>query len=365
MTPLVLCTLTIIVTLAVSGYAKVKEPTSTVTAIVNLKLDRLLPIKLVARVLPWAELALAVALLVFPGTLQVLAAVASVALFASYWAVIARALVQGNTASCNCFGGASTAPTSIFTLVRNTALFLASAGALIGALNTRGSALTQLLALDADGWLWLIGASLATLTLWAIYRAERVEAPHDKEEAEEESPLAGSLEVPVDEEGEYVRTPVPYSALYYPAENPTQSGDGTGEQTSLRDLALAQARIIIWVSPGCSHCHDVMNKVASWQEQIPMIAIHPVVANGHDVKAFAFGPDIQVLIDPGFMTRKLFGQGTPGALALGMDGLLAGGPVTGGDNVISFVEDIIAEVTEDYSNHVQDGSLTPDDTRQA
>lgn len=96
-----------------------------------------------------------------------------------------------------------------------------------------------------------------------------------------------------------------------------------------------------------------------------MIAIHPVVANGHDVKAFAFGPDIQVLIDPGFMTRKLFGQGTPGALALGMDGLLAGGPVTGGDNVISFVEDIIAEVTEDYSNHVQDGSLTPDDTRQA
>lgn len=361
MTPLVLCTLTIIVTLAVSGYAKAKEPTSTVTAVVNLKLDRLLPIKLVARVLPWAELALAVALLALPGGLQILAAVASLLLFASYWAVIARALVQGNTASCNCFGSASTAPTSIFTLARNTALLLAAAGALIGALNTGGSALTQLLALDTDGWLWIIGAALASLMLWAIYRAELVAAPHEEEA---EAPLVGALEVPSDEDGEYIRTPIPYAALYYPAESPQESETGLGEQTSLRDLALAQARIIVWVSPGCSHCHEVMNQVALWQEQIPMIAIHPVVANEQDTKAFSFGPDIQVLIDPGFMTRKLFGRGTPGALALGMDGLLAGGPVTGGDNVITFVEDIIAEVTEDYSQHEQQGAPAPEDAHQ-
>ncbi|MFW0170327.1 MauE/DoxX family redox-associated membrane protein [Rothia sp. P4278] len=359
MNPLVLCTLTIIVTLAVSGYAKVKEPTSTVTAIVNLKLNRFLPVKLVARVLPWAELALAVALLVLPGTFQILAALASLAFFASYWAVIARALVQGNTASCNCFGGASTAPTSVFTLIRNTALFLASAGALIGALNTGGSAITQLLALDSAGWLWLIGAFLASLTLWSINRAESLKTPPSQQL--EQAPPAAAAQA----EDDYIRTPIPYSALYYPAEDPTSSRDGTGQQTSLRDLALAQARIIIWVSPGCGHCHKVVNKLAGWQEQIPMIALHPVVASGKDVSAFAMAPHIQVLIDPGFMTRKLFGQGTPGALALGMDGLLAGGPVTGGDNVITFVEDIITEVTQDYPNHVQDSSSTPDGTRQA
>lgn len=364
MTPLVLCTLTIVVTLAVSGYAKAKEPTSTVTAIVNLKLDRLLPIKLVARVLPWAELALALALLVLPGTFQILAAGAALALFALYWIVIARALVQGNTASCNCFGGSSTAPTSVFTLLRNSALFLASAGALIGATHTGTSALAQLLTLHADGWLWLIGAALAALTLWAIYRAELVEAPRSTEEEKEVALTTGTFEAPTDEEGDYIRTPVPYAALYYPAEDPNQS-DSTGEQTSLRDLALAQARIIIWVSPGCGHCHQVMNQVATWQKQIPMIAIHPVVANSHDAKAFNFGPDVQVLIDPGFMTRKLFGQGTPGAVALGMDGLLAGGPVTGGDKVVSFVEEIITEVTQDYSNYVEEDSPAPDNTHHA
>lgn len=345
MTPLVLCTLTILVTLAVSGYAKAKEPTSTVTAIVNLRLDQWLPIKLCARVLPWAELALAAALLVLPGIFQTLAAMASVVLFASYWAVIARALVQGNTASCNCFGSASSAPISVFTLVRNTALFLASAASLVGALKTGKSAIAQLLALDSDGWLWLIGAALASLTLWAIYRSELVEAPQDQEQK-------GSLVAPADasatQDDEYIRTPIPYAALYYPAENPKEAG--TGEQTNLRELAMTKARIIVWISPSCTYCHEIVNRIASWQEEIPMIAIHPVVARAQDAKAFSFGPDTQVLIDPDYLTQRIFSRGVPGALALGADGLLAGGPVGGREDVITFVEDIIRQVHEDSAD---------------
>lgn len=345
MTPLVLCTLTIIVTLAVSGYAKAKEPSSTVTAIVNLKLDQWLPVKPIARVLPWAELALAAVLFFAPGIIQVLAALSTLLLFTGYWAVIARAVVQGNTASCNCFGSASTAPVSVYTLVRNTALLLAACGALIGALNTGGSALTMLLALDANGCLWAIGAGLAALTLWAIYRSELVPVVEDEK-------VAPALESPVDEEGEYVRTPVPFAPLYYPHDDRSLPA-GSGEQTSLRDLALQQARVLLFVSPGCGHCHEVIGKIDEWQRQLPMLGIHPVVSNDSDIDRFSFTGQIQAFVDPDFKTQRLFGNGTPGALALGTDGLLAGGPVFGGGKVTSFVEDIIAEINADYENHVE------------
>ncbi|MDY6051299.1 MAG: MauE/DoxX family redox-associated membrane protein [Rothia sp. (in: high G+C Gram-positive bacteria)] len=353
MTPLVLCTLTIIVTLAVSGYAKAKEPASTVTAIVNLKLDQWLPVKLVARTLPWAELALAAVLFFAPGLIQVLAAVAAVLLFIGYWVFIARAVVQGNTASCNCFGSASTAPISVYTLVRNTALLLAACGALIGALNTGGSAFTMLLALDAHGWLWVIGAGLASLTLWAIYRSELVPVS-----GTEGAPSA--LEFPVDEQGEYVRTPIPYAALHYPVTNPSQE-PGTGQATTLRELAAQQARVLIWVSPGCGHCHEVIAKIDEWQQQLPMLGVHPVVSTDSNIQHFTFTTDVQCFVDPGFKTQALFGSGTPGSLALGADGLLAGGPVFGGNKVISFIEDIITEVNADYYNHVEADAEAVDD----
>lgn len=348
MTPLVLCTLTIIVTLAVSGYAKAKEPSSTVTAIVNLKLDQWLPVKPIARVLPWAELALAAVLFFAPGILQVLAAIAALVLFIGYWAVIARAVVQGNTASCNCFGSASTAPVSVYTLVRNTALLLAACGALIGALTARGSALTLLLALDANGWLWLIGAGLASLTLWSIYRSELVPAD------ETEAPSVASTYVPTsqnDEEiADYVPTPIPYASLHKLSED---NPDEVGEEVTLRDMVMSKARVLLWVSPGCGHCHEVISHVEEWQAALPMIGVHPVVASAQAVKSFSFSDDVEVFIDPNFNTERLFGSGTPGAVALGMDMMLAGGPIFGGSQVIAFMEDVVAELTAEFGDSAE------------
>lgn len=352
MTPLVLCTLTIIITLAVSGYAKVKDPSSTVTAIINLKLDQWLPLKPVARVLPWAELALAAALLFLPGLGQVLVAGATLVLFIGYWAVIARAVVQGNTASCNCFGSASSAPVSVYTLLRNTALLLAAVAALIGALQTRGSALTMLLALDSQGWLWVISAGTVALALWAIYRSELVPTTaHESTAAEGET--WAEADYPVDEEGDYMRTPVPFAALHYPPSD-TSDPKALGQQVTLRDLAMAQARVLLFVSPGCGHCHQVIVKVDDWQQQLPMLGIHPVVSQASDLKSFSFTGDIQAFIDPSFTTQRIFGSGTPAAVALGTDGMLAGGPVFGGDKVMRFLDDIIAEINADYQNHIEE-----------
>ena len=64
-----LCTALIAITLAVSGFAKAKDPSSTVTGILNLGLEKIAPLKLTARTLPWAELLLALGMLAAPGIL--------------------------------------------------------------------------------------------------------------------------------------------------------------------------------------------------------------------------------------------------------------------------------------------------------
>lgn len=355
MTPLVLCTLIIIVTLAVSGIAKAKEPTSTVTAIVNLKLDQWLPVKPIAKILPWAELAVAAALLFVPGIGQTLAAVAAVVLFTAYWAAIARAVVQGNTATCNCFGSASTAPVSMFTLIRNTALLMASFGALIGAIATRGSALTMLLATDADGWLWLIGAGLAALVLWSIYRSEQT-APVAVQPVTEQPAEAHQLAT--DEPEDYLRAPTPYASLRYPAQKGEKANEGT--EVNLRYLSSTQARLLIFVSPTCGSCLPVIEQLADWQQRLPMLGVHPVVNNESYLQQMDLPADIQPFIDPEARTARLFGGATPSAVALGVDELLAGGPVYGSDDVTRFVEDIIDEMHQS-SAEAEDAELAQEE----
>lgn len=334
MTPLVLCTLTIIITLVASGIAKAKDRASTAAAIVNLKLDRWLSLKFVSRVLPWGEIALALWLLLVPGWPAILGGIAAVILFAAYWTVIARAVATGNTASCNCFGGASEAPVSRFTLIRNTALLGAAIGALVAAVQTRTSALVTLLHLDGAGWLWILGAVFAAAALWAMYRSEllatpAVEAAHEvAPQMMQPTPAEGEA----NEDDEYVRLPIPYGTL--------ETNLGT---RSLRELAEQRARVLFFLSPGCGPCLEIIPKIADWQKRLPMLSLHPVVSSKEQIAQFHMPEEIEVWVDPGFHTQIAFGRGTPMVIALGIDGLLAGGPVFGSHLVTEFMDDLLYE----------------------
>lgn len=334
MTPLVLCTLTIIITLVASGIAKAKDRASTAAAIVNLKLDRWLPLKFVSRVLPWGEIALAFWLLLVPGWPAILGGIAAVILFAAYWIVIARAVATGNTASCNCFGGASEAPVSRFTLIRNTALLGAAIGALVAAVQTRTSALVTLLHLDGAGWLWILGAVFAAAALWAMYRSELLATPA-VEAAHEVAPQMmqpAPVEGEANEDDEYVRLPIPYGTL--------ETNLGT---RSLRELAEQRARVLFFLSPGCGPCLEIIPKIADWQKHLPMLSLHPVVSSKEQIAQLHMPEEIEVWVDPGFNTQIAFGRGTPMVIALGIDGLLAGGPVFGSHLVTDFMDDLLYE----------------------
>jgi hypothetical protein len=80
---------------------------------------------LLARLVPAVEVLTAALLLVRPR----LGSMASVVLLAVFTAVLARALHQGKSATCGCFGAVGAAPISSATLVRNGVLMVMAVAA--------------------------------------------------------------------------------------------------------------------------------------------------------------------------------------------------------------------------------------------
>lgn len=331
MSPLVLCSLTIVITLLVSGIAKARDRSSTATAIVNLKLDKWLALKPVSLILPWAEIALACWILVAAGPAGTLGALAALILFAAYWIVIARAVITGNTASCNCFGSDSQAPISGYTLARNTALLAAAVANLLANQAAEKSPLGMLYSASKQDWLWLLAAGLSALTLWCLYRSELLAHKNPPAQGITQNYQQNQSE---DEQAEYLRLPIPYAAL---------QKAGNQQNISLRELAQQQARILFWLSPDCSSCQAVIDRIEGWQQKLPALKLNPVLAQPYQLPQLNLAADIEVLLDQNHRSQTVFGHGTPMAVGLGSDGLLAGGPVLGAAAVLNFMDELLKE----------------------
>jgi uncharacterized membrane protein YphA (DoxX/SURF4 family) len=115
-----------------SGVPKALDPDQTYVAVRAYDVLPPLGVELVAGVLPWLEIALAVLLLLGMGTR--VAAVASAALLLVFMAGVAQAWARGLSIDCGCFGGGgAVAPGEtayLEELVRDTG-FLLLAGWLI------------------------------------------------------------------------------------------------------------------------------------------------------------------------------------------------------------------------------------------
>ena len=334
--PFVLCTALIVLTLLISGIAKAKDPQSTVTGIQNLGLEKIAPARTVSLILPWFEIVLASVLLLSPVRLPaVIASGLALVLMLFYTVVIARALVTGRTGSCNCFGSESTAPVSRYTLIRNIALLLASLGAHMSALKGGVGIIPTLLSLDANGWTWIIGTVLIAVTMEAVRRGDVLGA-------EDERPQVILPEPVYDENGEeqYVRVPIPHAALYL--EN--------GRHTNMRALAKNQARVLVFVSATCAGCVKFLKTMSSWQERLPQVALHPVYSSLDSLQtsrnAGTLPEGLTPLIDREAGARANFGNGVPLAVVLGADGLIAGGPVAGKEQVEELLADIESQFAE-------------------
>ena len=351
-----LCTAILIAILASSGYAKIRDPKSVEEGILNLGLLPIAPIKFTTYTLPAVELLLALGLLIAPaylaeGTPEFLrlgtfgaSAMLTWLLMAFYVFVIARALKTGRTEGCNCFGRDSV-PVTRYTLYRNIALLAAATGTLYASYTHGTSLIPELLRAQPSDYAWIFGALVLTALLWSMGEAKL----QGKSSIEEEAPLAAQFTINANGEEEYVRMPIPHASLY-PATNQKTF-------TTLRDMARTQARVLLFLSPTCSGCTRVAADIPAWQQQLPMLGIHPVYGSEEKLKqAVTLGrlpEDVSpesVLLDPHHATQHNFGTGVPMALILGSDGLLAGGPVTGPDEV----RDLMSELVETFAPQAEE-----------
>ncbi|WP_158707671.1 MauE/DoxX family redox-associated membrane protein [Janibacter massiliensis] len=332
MTPaLVLAPLAIAGVLLVSAVAKLRAPAATRSAFSQLRLPRWLERIGAPRILPWGELVLALALLLLPGWAGVAAAAAVFVLMLVYLAVIVRALGFDHPVTCGCFGQLGMGTVTRRTAWRNAALVVVAGLALW--LSVAGSSPLQRV-LDG-GWSsawWVVGAAAVALLTRLVLDAPGA-APSRPIE-----PARSAVAPPrVDEDDlDYVREPIPHGVLV----------DEDGTFVALRQLPLAAAQLLVMVNPGCGPCGQVATRVPTWVEQLGPVELKIVVTTPV-ADAVERHPELagRTLRDPQGQVTAGFRIAAPGAVLLGADGLLAGGPVVGLSEVEEFVADIVEAVS--------------------
>lgn len=321
--PLLLPLLVCAAILLISGAAKVSHPTETGDAFHSLRV----PAPAWApRALPWVEIALGVALLVFPGRALLVPTVLTVGLFVAYTVVIARALQFDEPVTCNCFGALGAHQVSVRTLVRNLALVVA-AGLTVLAAAREVSGPRAVTESTGAQWAWLALSALAafvmTLSLGGGGTTDVDTAP---------AAATG-------DDDEYIRLPIPLG----------QGRTHDEQLVTLDELVLQRPALLVSVNPGCGPCARVIPQLPLWAKQfgtsLELRALYP--PSPELVEEMAPETTSLALYDTDHnISRVLRMSGYPSAILLGADGLIAGGPVTGEHAVTEFVDDVMAALEE-------------------
>lgn len=311
--PLVLATV-----LIASAVAKLRTPDD-LSGWADLGVPRGLRRKWLLRAHPWGEGALGVALALLGGWLGVLAALVAVALMAAYTVLVARVAARSTDASCACFG--TRRQVTRITVARNVWLTALAVGAaaVIWATPVVGGALVA--GLPQFGWLiaLAVGAVTTAFTLWP-----------DAEEGEVSASSDGPVVSTAEDDLDYIRTRTPAV--------PVTLADGTS--TTLRSLTQGRPQLLLAVSSVCGSCEAVMERRETYRRLMPEVDVRLLLTE--PVTSHWAEPDEpQSLHDEDdYVGESLGYRGTPSAVLLGADGLLAGGPVTGDRAVDRFVDEI-------------------------
>lgn len=311
-----------------SGIAKLRRPED-LAGWAELGVPAALRREWLLRLHPWAEIALAVALVLFGGVLGLIVGLVSVALMVAYLALIGRALRTTPDASCSCFG--TRRKVTHLTVARNVWLTVIAVVTTIVIWTTPlwGGAVAGIWTTAA--WGWIAMALVAVATALVIVWPDPPAAPAIK-------PASAHLEVPASEdELDYVRVRIPSV--------PVTLADGS--TVNLRNMAASRPHLLLAVSATCSSCASTIASAPAWRALLPELEVRLLLRNPPTTGSFAEHDEPQSLHDPeGYISGTLGEWSTPTAVLLGADGLLAGGPVTGADAITEFVADIRASLDE-------------------
>ena len=306
------------VVLLVSGWAKVGDVTGMRLAFVAMGVPAALSRPIVVRALPYAELALGLALLLTWGWLLAAVGALSTALFVVYTVLVARVLREGDSVECNCFGSLGGDRVTSATLARN--IVLVALAAIATAFGVGGSGVIPALGdLEGAEWWWPVMTGLVVLAAVLVVRP---------------SPAA---EAPASDELDYLRQPIPIGVL--------DTEDGRSVQ--LRHLAAQRPQLVVFMSVSCGSCQVLADLLPGLAERLGLVGVAAVFSESLDnVPDTWKAPSVTLYRDPDQAVTDLFTSARPAAVLFGADGLLAGGPVAGVKEIEAFVDDIVAELED-------------------
>lgn len=305
--PVLLCAAVLIV----SGAAKVSDPTATRDAFTALRLPRTLAASPAPVLLPWAEIALGVVLLLARGWLLGLAAAATAALFVAYLVVVVRALGFDEPVNCHCFGTLGEATLSRRTVVRNGVLVATAVLAILAALG----------GVSVPG---AVAASPAATLGWVAMAA-----------------LAGAV------------------ALLVLGRGPDAAGAGPSlEGPTVPSFTLVEAAsgtpvhswnlpegptLLLFLSRGCGPCERVAADLDDWVAAAPGVRFRAVVNDAASDALQGWGGESlarDALLDPRGNVLAIHRLGTPTGLLVGPHGALLRPVLVGEDTLRALVSEL-------------------------
>jgi peroxiredoxin/uncharacterized membrane protein YphA (DoxX/SURF4 family) len=261
--------------------------------------------------LPLVELAVAVAL-VPTSTARGAAVVALLLLLAFIWG-IANALRRGESPDCHCFGQLHSAPAGKGTLARNAVL---AALALVVVVEAPGAALDDWVAARTAAELVAVGAGIAALffgTGWFYMWRQRAGLVRQLGRAQRLATSAAP--------GVPIGSRAPDFSL------PNLQGE-----TVTFDTLLERGRplLMVFVSPGCEQCVELLPKIARWQRSLADRLTLVLVSTGsveRNQETFEEYGITEVLLQDFMEVSDAFRiRGTPSAVFIASDGTVATNP---------------------------------------
>ena len=331
---LLLPVLTCAVVLLVSGVAKLRAPDTVDAAFTSLEVPKVLDTTFVRRLSPWVEVALGAWLVLATGGALVVVASLTLVLFVAYLVLVARVVGRPEPVDCGCFGALGDSRVTRVTVWRNGALVLCALLAVVAGLQGEGLIGAVV---DGDALAWFAMAALtAAVAVLVAYRA-----PATASTASTASAAGPSL----DADGNYEREETPHAAVL------TEDG----RLVLLSNETARAAHLLVFLSPGCGPCGRIGPHLGEWAEQLAPVVVRAVVmAQPQSVAAMPYLAG-HAWYDPYGIARAAFGVATPAAVLLGTDGMLAGGPVQGEDDVNSFVAEVAEHLREALEAAEPDG----------
>jgi peroxiredoxin len=303
---------------------------------------------LLAIALPVAELAIALGLV--PQISAWRAAIAAMALLGAFLAAIGINLARGKRPDCHCFGQIHSAPIGLSTVLLNVAL-LAAAGFIVAA-GVLGAPMPSMLdwfavlpaihqlAIATGVIALLLLAAIAGLIWQMLLQQGRLLLRLDQLEAR----LIG------DEDLEDVPVEPPFDPLTMGAGLPV------GERAPAFDLTTMDGKrltldallrkkkpiLMFFAHPNCGPCEALLPEIAQWQRTMTASHTVAVVSEGsrqdNDKKLAPHGLAPILLQQERELSESYQAWGTPAAVLVGPDGIIASRVAQGADRIRTLVD---------------------------